>query len=183
MNSGQGEVLSEREMVSIVVSYGYDATTYVPKNNDARKAFITRHLNANRPVLIPYLMGDTGPEAVWIPRVYGGGAGAGAHWSLIINEDNNEYRYLEPNDPNQITTCRKDTLLAANACVDKVKFVRYWFKPPKGKVDDESGIDGLGDFKFQGDALKKAGKVGAGAIYDVGPRSRQTLKKVLIAVS
>jgi hypothetical protein len=174
VNSGQGEVLSEWEMVTIVQHYGYDAACYVPTGTDTRKAFITKHLTANRPILIAYLMDDD-PETVAHPTVYGGGAGAGAHWSLLINEDGTEYRYLEPNKPNQITTFNKDHMLASNACVDNVKFVQYWKKPKK------HGLGGVGDFDTWIEAKWKAGLFTT--VYNVGPKSRQTLNQVLIAVS
>jgi hypothetical protein len=175
VNSGQGEILSEREMVTIVEHYGYSTTCYTPSGTDTRKAFITGHLNANQPILIAYLMGDYGPETVNTSTTYGGGPGAGAHWSLLIGESGSEYRYLEPNDPNQITVFNKDRLLAANACVDNVKFVQYWKKPGK------HGLDGVGDFDSWIEAKWKAGLFTT--VYDLGAKSRQTLNEVLIAVS
>ena len=154
VNSGQGEVLSEWEMATIVEHYGYTATCYDPTSPN-RRAFITRHLNADQPILIPYLM-DNDPEVVTKRAVYGGGDGCGAHWSLIIGESRDEYRYLEPNVPNQITTCDKTQLLASNACVDMVKFVQYWNKPQR------HGLQGLGDCFF----LSKLRSIGY-TMYDV----------------
>jgi len=174
VNSGQGEVLSEAEMLTIINHYGYDTATYTPSGTDKRKAFITGHLNADRPILIPYLMDDD-PEVVNLPTVYGGGPGAGAHWSLLIGEQGSEYLYLEPNKPNEIKRWNKDLLLASNDTVDNVKFVQYWKKPKK------YGLDGLGDFDSWIHAKWKAGLMTT--LYDVGSKSRQTLHQVLIAVS
>lgn len=176
VNSGQGEVMSEREMVTIVKHYGYKPHCYGSFFTDKRKAFITKHLNANQPILIPYLM-DKNPEAVTKRAVYGVGgsqAGCGAHWSLIIAEQGDQYGYLEPNDPLTITWWNKDLLLASNACVDKVKYVQYWRKPGPKRLAP------LGDFWFQCNAKKAAG---GDSLYDVGSKSRQSLDKVLIAVS
>jgi hypothetical protein len=175
VKSGQGEILSEAEMVTIVNHYGYTPICYGKTSTDTRKAFITKHLKYDLPILIAYLEGDHGPEAVSNPTVYGGGKGAGPHWSLIINEDGTDYRYLEPNKPNKITAFGKNRLLSANDAVDNVKFAQYWMKPEK------HDIAGVGDFPSWMSAKWKAGLMTT--LYDVGPKSRQTLHHVLIAVS
>ncbi len=177
-NSGQGEILSELEMMTVVQHYGYTGTPYPSGGTDNRAAFITGHLQADRPVLVAYLMDDVGPTTDTHTGVYGPNSvdsDSGSHWSLIINEDSTDYRYLEPNNPNKITTCAKNALLASNAAADGVKFARFWTKT--GPVN----LEEFGDFKWWIKAMWKAGR--KTTLYDLGKKSRQSLNEVLIAVS
>ncbi|AMV23649.1 hypothetical protein VT84_04505 [Gemmata sp. SH-PL17] len=170
-SSGQGEVLSEAEMTLIVKHFGYTPTCYARQSTDKRKEFITEHLKADRPILVAYLMQNS-------PVTSTSATGTaqddyGAHWSLIINEDATEYRYLEPNNPNKITTCNKDIMLASNADVDGVIYDRFWMKPSKNKLQR------IGDVSW----VSARFTAGFSTLYDLGSRDRQSLNYVLIAVS
>lgn len=174
VGSGQGEVLSCAEMEQIIGHFGYGYDSHV--GAAGRKEFVTRSLAANRPVLFPYMFGDTGP-IYQFPAKSTPGVDYGPHWSLIYREFGAAYHYVEPNEPNHPVSFLKDVVLRSNSFVDSYKYDRYWSKggkhTSKGKLlpyEYQSGISPLGN------TLTPA------AYYDIGDKSRQVLNNVLIAV-
>lgn len=131
VGSGQGEVLSCAEMEQIVRKFGYNCDSHVGATG--REAFITRSLEAGRPILFPYMFGNGGP-IYWFPKGKSGGTDYGPHWSLIYREMGGSYLYIEPNVPNTPVKQPKEVVLKSNSFVDQYKYDRYWSKA--GKTDD-----------------------------------------------
>ena len=178
IGSGQGEVQSCAEMVQIIRHFGYDCDAHVGAGG--REAFITRALEADRPVVFPYMFGGGGP-IYWFPRgkdgARQGGTDYGPHWSLIYREMGSAYLYIEPNQPNTPVKQPKEIVLKSNAFVDSYKYDRYWSKGGRFAedgtelpYDERSMIAPLGDIWTS--EMK----------YDIGPKSRQALANVLIAI-
>lgn len=163
VGSAQGELLSVAEVTAVVEGFKYTATV-CPNDEDAREGFITTSLNANRPIMFAYICGN-GPVTV-ATATGTEGVDYGPHWSLLIDEHDDQYTYLNPHDPNKPVTCPKVQLLASNAEVDRVKYVRYWRKPKSHGLE------------MHGNTQPTTGK-----FYDIGGPERQTLNNVLIAVS
>ncbi len=170
IGSGQGEVLSALEMENIIKKFKFQFATNVgPKK---RKQFITDAMGKNRPVLIPYMMGDTGPISSF-PVGAVAGTDYGPHWSLIIAESEKGYVYIEPNNPNTVEHRTKESLLASNSFVDSYKYDRFW---SKGSTDvslpyhQRAGISPVGNTKT------------TDSYYDIGRKYRQKLADILIAV-
>ena len=164
VGSAQGELMSADEAVAVVEGFKYTASVY-PNLTQTRAEFITAALNARRPVMFAYICGNDGPVTV-ATAVGTSGTDYGPHWSLLIDEHDDKYTYLNPHDPNTPVTKTKLRVLASNAEVDRVKYVRYWSKPKS---------HGLAMY---GDTPPPTGK-----FYDIGGPERQTLNNVLIAVS
>src|SRR5262245_43901720 len=163
VNSGQGEILSEREMVLVVTSFGYNCTANLIRVDPAE--FITSNLKSNTPVLFPYMKDDNGPISSF-PHGATPGDDYGSHWSLIIKEEGNNYTYLDPHYPNKPQTFLKTAVLASNAFVDNYKYVRYWSKDAKSRIDQI------------GNTAPTSGK-----FYDIGQGGRtQQLANVLVGV-
>lgn len=175
VGSGQGEVLSCAEMESIIRRFGYDCESHVQK--EGRRVFVTSALLRNRPVLFPYMFGNTGPISAF-PVHETPGVDYGPHWSLIYAQDGGNYLYIEPNNP--ITPVRQpiDTVLNSNSFADNYKYDRYWSKG--GKFDTQTGTP----LPYQyTSGIAPVGNVKGSAVkYDIGDKSRQTLANVLIAV-
>ncbi|MCI0702026.1 MAG: cysteine protease ATG4 [Planctomycetia bacterium] len=125
VGSGQGEILTEQEMVLVVTSFGYNCTGNLIQIDPAE--FVSSNLKSNTPVLFAYMKGKSGP-IFSIPSGATGGTDYGSHWSLIIKEEGSNYIYLDPHDPNTPQKYPKSTVLKSNAFVDDYKYVRYWAK-------------------------------------------------------
>ena len=170
-DSAQGEVLTAAEMEDIITHFGYRHETHIGK--DGRQAFITKSLQDNAPVLFPYMNGPGGPIAT-IPVGKTGGKDYGSHWSLIFDEDSNDYVYIEPNKPNTPLRRAKAVVLNSNSFVDSYKYDRYWTKGEKSRI---SPVQNVVFSTLYGFGITLGDKV-----YDIGPSDRQNLKNVLIAV-
>ncbi len=170
----QGEVLSCAEMEQVIRRFGYSYESHIGKGG--RQEFITRSLAANRPVMFPYMFGNTGPIYA-LPVGETGGVDYGPHWSLIYREFGAAYYYIEPNDPNHAVSHLKDVVLRSNSFVDSYKYDRYW---SKGGSTDKFGRP------LPYDATSEINPVGntptSNTYYDIGDKSRQSLNNVLIAV-
>ena len=127
--------------------------------------------------MFPYMFGNGGP-IYWLPMTSEGGTDYGPHWSLIYEEVGDAYRYIEPNEPNTPVKYPKETVLKSNSFSDAYKYDRFWSKD--GKMEDD-GVTPL-PYEYQS-AIEPIGNMKTPAAkYDIGPKSRQTLANVLIAV-
>lgn len=126
--SGQGEILSESEMSSLIVAHGYKANAFNRLGDSGEKAkatFISDHLKKNHPVLIAYMaIPDTSQMKYTLTPTNG----ANAHWSLIIGATIEKFCVIEPNKPSALPLWPKIELLRSNGKSDVVKFQRYWAK-------------------------------------------------------
>jgi hypothetical protein len=166
--NSQGEVLSADEMTTIVESFGYDCDTHLT-GGTGREAFITASLQADKPVAFAFLNNlNTGLPASGIGPNDPQRPACGPHWGLIYAEIGNDYRYLNPHYPSTPRTVLKSTVLASNACVDDIKYVRFWGKDPTTK-----GLIQIGD---------TAPATPPATLYDIGPPTRQNLNNVLVAI-
>lgn len=178
IRSGQGEILTSAEMEKIITHFGYKATASNAKGA-LRKAFITRSLSANQPVMFPYTKGNAGPVNA-LTAVGVAGSDYGSHWSLIIGEDSGNYKYLDPHNPATLQEFPKDTVLESNQNVDHQVYVRFWGKEDVHYTDGSvqySSIDPIGN------VLTSSNSSGYLRTYDIGQGGRtQKLANVLITV-
>ena len=163
--SAQGEILTADEMVRFVIISGYEGKLCKESKQSKRASFISDSLEADCPVLIPYIMSQTGPTSRKVK-------GSGSHWSVIINELSNRYVCINPWYPTSAKLYDKKMLLDSNQNVDKVKYSRYWIKPLGG------GLKVVGNKK-----PKNLKRRGAKKLYDIFPGKRkQTLRYSLVRV-
>jgi hypothetical protein len=127
VKSGQGELLTSREMCIVIGHFGYSYRTMTGTDDAWRKKFISGSLTSNQPVLFPYTKGATGPvNAATAPGV--AGTDYGSHWSLIIKEEGAEYVYLDPHYPNTPQRKTKEEIFKSNTNVDDQVYERMWVK-------------------------------------------------------
>jgi hypothetical protein len=173
--SGQGEILTVAEMVDVIQHFKYKCSVCGDTSEAGKKKFISRSIAKDQPVMVPYwkyLNGSGGGAPTTVEQ----GAVSGAHWSLIIMEDDENYLYLDPHYPTNWQKFLKKVLLDANAVVDTKVFDRFWKKTGKGAL----GLVGntlphpIGNYPT----------TGVGKIYDVAAPGRpaQALNNVLVAI-
>lgn len=203
LNSGQGEILTGTEMVTLIATHRYAPLNFSRSgavNAAAKKIFLSRCMKSGYPVLVAYIAGGT-PVVCKDTTA----ADTGAHWSLIIDTNATHATVVEPNAPTVAKVWPLDDLLLSNSKTDDGKFVRYWAKQvfhpgeydrqmgtcgPKAttpKVHATRGIDAIGS-SAAGFAPswnpRTGGKVG---VYDIGGatgtrHTDQDLNNVLIAI-
>jgi hypothetical protein len=127
VKSGQGEILSAREMSTVIGHFGYSCRTMTGTDNEWRRKFISGSLSSNHPVLFPYTKNVSGP--VDAKTASGtGGKDFGSHWSLIIKEVGPLYVYLDPHYPNTPQVQTKEAIFKSNTNVDDQVYERMWVK-------------------------------------------------------
>ncbi len=129
--SGQGEVFTSQQMVKIIREFKYDCVEFRNESESARKAFISEALKAERPVLVPYAMGDEKPVSKNVEDPL-------SHWSLIYDEDATEYVVLNPWYPNTPQHWTKQRVLKSNAYVDTHRYQKYFVKEQRNREDAET---------------------------------------------
>jgi hypothetical protein len=167
LHSAQGEIQTGKEMVKLVELYGYGAQLYRGPG-PGRAFFINNQLAEQHPVLVAYWMGVNAPVIKDIE--------AGAHWSVIIGIDGDDYLVINPYYPRDLKHYDKANLLVSNANVDGISYARYWTKLRFQELDPYSKVAG-----------KEATNITPSANpdrYDIARNGRkQQLACVLVAVS
>jgi hypothetical protein len=132
LHSGQGELLTVSEVISMIVMFSWGWVAHVSGGDD-RKQFITDQLSRNRPIMFAHLAGGHPSKpitAIPIDRQ------CGPHWSLIIGEVLDQYEYIDPNHPLKTELLPKEHILRSNEIVDDFAMDKAWVKPkhrPDGK--------------------------------------------------
>lgn len=187
LDSGQGEILTETEMLGLITGHGYKALAF--NASTTKQAFISDCLSKEWPVLIAFLS-----DGRLDGRLTAARADGGAHWSVIIGESPappaspTAYFAINPHNPKSRRTWDITNTLASNGIVDGIKFVRYWEKRKSGELDEIRGA-----LTPAQKVLLKAQKAGTKprgsgkSIYDLGGEFKdrhlkQALNNVLIAV-
>lgn len=176
LHSGQGELLTATEVVTMIVLFKWDWVAHV-WGGDSRRDFITDSLKANRPVMFAHLAGGSPAMPLTVPRP---DRQCGPHFSLIIDQDSTEYVFIEPNDPTILRRCLKTVVLESNEKVDDFVMDKTWvkpkFRPPSGAPLVISSAQ-LPAMKMQYPQLDLSTE----ATYDVS--RRQALNNVLVAIT
>ncbi len=171
LGSAQGELLNHDEIAAMIHGFGWDFEVN-DGGGEQRKTFITNSLRQTRPVMFSYLAGGAsygGEQAVMPLRSVPANRACGPHWSLIVDESNMAYGFVEPNHPNGMKWDSKQTILRSNEIVDDFVMDRWWVKPassPKGQATVQPYAQGV--------QFKK--------VYDVKVAGRQALNNLLFAV-
>jgi len=108
--SGQGEILSEPEMIAFIKAGGYKPLTCGKDDDRSKTDFFTIQTRAGHPVMVAYLAGNAPSGVIPVPNAASGQEGG--HWSLVLATHGGNASVVEPNAPNALKILK----LGSNQC-------------------------------------------------------------------